>query len=196
MQSLDAQIVAYVSLFHKNLDALPYKFYDLLSGGKEYGHFTLLTTQDGTTVQNWVSCAGPWSPGCSAFYSVWCDALQKAPSSLLKFYSSSDLAGAIKGLIRLDHNKPCADQSLRVLETAPEYQSGVSGRRYAGIGTALVARLILDCYWQGQQTLFIRVHPRNIPFYVSLGFISSPRVYGRLALDLQDGERFLKNFFF
>jgi hypothetical protein len=105
------------------------------------------------------------------------------------------LPGILGVILYIDQNKPCADRANRALEAAPINQTGAAGRAYSGVGKALVVRIVLECYLRGKTTLFIRTDSRNRAFYTSLHFVASPYVPNLMAIDLQDAERLLKEFF-
>ncbi len=60
-----------------------------------------------------------------------------------------------------------------LLEAAPIHRSGAIGRRYRGIGSVLVARLVVESKAQGAEgRLRVRPAQGSIPFYERLGFLS------------------------
>ena len=192
---MDARLFVLLSVNSTNFDNLPFFITEAASGNKIAARFMQTTTADSAEVSQWPDCgANGWPPGCSMFHAVWLLVLGQPDT--LKLVATNDALHEAQGLLRLDWNNPCADKANRLLETAPSNQNGVQGRRYSGVGKALVVRMALECLLQGNSTLFIRTHPSNAPFYTSLYFAQNPRFPDRLALDYQDAEKLLTEFFF
>jgi hypothetical protein len=195
-QGLDAQLIIFFLRHGKNVNVLPYTIRHIASNTPEQAEFVPTSVQDLAEIQAWPICSGnTWSPGCAAFYPVWLHYVSHKTPPPLKLMCVGNPHGNIQGLVHLDQTKPCGDQADRVIETAPDNQTGVSGQVYGGVGKALVVRMVLECFLQGKQPLFIRTDRRNTAFYTNLHFKASPRVPGQMVIDLQNAERLIKEFF-
>jgi len=148
-------------------NTLPYRLRRLATGEVVVASFEPSTAEDAEE-----SGGEDWRG--AKFAEVWPEFVELPGTLKLVLAHGEDRR--IQGIMRLGQvEAPSCPLTGSLLESAPWNQEGAEPRGYAGVGRALVRRLVVESLRQGGEgSILDRAAPGSVGFYRALGFVVVP----------------------